>query len=112
MNKIAFFSLMSLALIGGSHEPAVAQNQPGAQAAVHSPKIHLVEVVDQSGCKGLKGGLASSAGRMLGGLGAYKLKRGAGAIQTAGNAGERLGNEIDNKARCTQAINIQPGIVR
>jgi cystathionine beta-lyase family protein involved in aluminum resistance len=94
--------------------PALAQSSQdmassGGQAArMHEPKIHIVEVVDQSGCKNLKGGLATGGGMLLGILGA----KAAGTGVAPALIGKEVGSQIDKKSRCRQAINIQPGVAQ
>lgn len=85
---------------------------PHGSAETYQPKIHIVEVVDESGCQRLNGGVASSGGVLAGGLLARTLKRGPLGIKLASEAGKEAGNQIDRKARCTQTINIEPGLER
>ncbi len=86
------------------------QTAPSPTAAAAKPRIHIVEVVDTSGCEGLKGGIATGGGKLLGGIIGYKANRGGEVIQAAATAGETAGAAIDKKARCRQAIHVQPGV--
>jgi hypothetical protein len=109
------FAAVSLVPIAAHASPmavAMQANTTGSTSGAFEPKIHIVEVVDESGCQGLRGGAASSGGVLLGGLLAHKLNRGAGGIRVASKAGEAIGNKIDKNARCTQAINIQNNVSR
>lgn len=72
------------------------------------PRIHLAAVVDQSGCKGLSGGLLSSGGMLAGGLLGHKT--GVNPMVT-GQVGKALGNMQDKAARCRQDVKIDPAVV-
>lgn len=79
-------------------------------ATRQGPKIHLVAVVDASGCKGLNGGIMSGGGSMLGGLLAHKAGAGGLGIRVAGEAGKQIGNMYDKAQRCRQEIKVDPGV--
>ena len=86
-----------------------AYGQDGTTAKPSSPgrelpKIHIVEVVDASGCKGLRGGLGTSGG-MLAGLGVAKA---TGSGVGPAFIGKAIGGAVDKASRCRQAINIDP----
>ena len=113
-----YLAISAVALVGAplfaqSASPGQTPSSPAVSdrpAQVHQPKIHIVEVVDESGCKGLNGGLASGGGALLGGLLGFKLKAGSVGTKVASEAGKEAGNQIDRSARCTQTINIEPGL--
>lgn len=117
MNRLC----LTTAAVALTAAPVAAQSTSSARAptsipsatmsaAAYQPKIHIVEVVDESGCQGLNGGVASGGGVLAGGLLARTLKRGPLGVKLASEAGKQVGNQIDRKARCTQTINIEPGL--
>ncbi len=112
LSWLAFIALpiasISPASAGNSAStPTPSKTASSTQGAVRSlPKIHIVDVVDESGCKKLKGGLATGGGILLGGGLAAKAGLGAGGILAAGMAGEQLGGAKDKSDRCRQTINI------
>lgn len=109
---IAAISVAAAPVSAQTSQASPPQAAARDEARTYQPKIHLVEVVDQSGCQNLNGGLASGGGTLLGGLVAHKLKRGAIATRAASEAGKEAGNQIDKAARCTQTINIEPGVTQ
>lgn len=80
-------------------------------ATKQGPKIHLVAVVDASGCKNLNGGLMSGAGTFVGGLLAHKAKSGMVGSALAGEAGKQIGNMHDKAQRCRQEINVDKAVM-
>ena len=107
MNRLC----LTMAAVALTAAPVAAQSTSSARAptsipsatmsaAAYQPKIHIVDVVDESGCQGLNGGVASGGGVLAGGLG----------VKLASEAGKQVGNQIVSKARCTQTINTEPGL--
>jgi len=109
----AFLALLALPLaapVQAQSETAPADVVPIESVSTKAgPRIHLAAVVDQSGCKGLSGGLLTSGGMLAGGLLGHKA--GVNPMVT-GQAGKMLGSMHDKAARCRQDVKIDPAVVR